>query len=118
VVCLYNGLSDHDAQLLRIKDVNPQILNHYTYITRIINKYSIDYFKIRLSYETWDNIFTNSDNMNVNLLFSMFLNNYLRIFYTSFPLKKVTGKINKNHWIIPGIRISCNHKKYLSSQQG
>jgi hypothetical protein len=29
------------------------------------------------------------DNTNVDSLFNMFLNNYLRIFYTSFPLKKV-----------------------------
>jgi hypothetical protein len=43
----------------------------------------------------------------------MFLNNYLRIFYTSFPLKKVIERVNKNHWITPGLRISCNQKKYL-----
>jgi hypothetical protein len=46
-VCpLYNGLSNHDAQLLTITDVGPQISNHLTY-TRNILKYSIEDFKIR-----------------------------------------------------------------------
>jgi pyruvate/oxaloacetate carboxyltransferase len=46
-VCpLYNGLLDHDAQLLTIKDVSPQISNHLTYTIRNIHKYTID-FKIR-----------------------------------------------------------------------
>jgi hypothetical protein len=111
VCSLYNGLSDHDAQLLIIKDVNPQLSNYYTYIISNIHRYSIKDFKIRLSYKSWDSIFSNNSNMDVDSLFNMFLNNYLRIFYTSFPLKKVTEKVNKNHWITPGIRISCNHKK-------
>jgi hypothetical protein len=51
--------------------------------------------------------------MDVDTLFKMFLNNYLIIFYTSFPLKKVSERGNKNHWITPGIRISCNRKKHL-----
>jgi hypothetical protein len=56
-VCpLYNGLSDHDAQLLTIKDVKPQLSNYYTYIIRNIHRYSIEDFKIRLSYESWDSI--------------------------------------------------------------
>jgi hypothetical protein len=43
-------------------------------------------FKIRLSYEPWDSIFSNNDNMDVDLLFNIFLNNYLGIVYTSFSL--------------------------------
>jgi uncharacterized protein with ParB-like and HNH nuclease domain len=49
-------------------------------------------FKIRLSYESWDSIFSNNDNMDVDSLFSMFLNNYLTIVYTSFPLIKTIEK--------------------------
>jgi hypothetical protein len=54
-----------------------------------IHKYSIEDFKIRLSYEFWLSIFSNNDNMYVDMLFSMFLNKCLRIFYKGFPLKKV-----------------------------
>jgi len=38
----FNGLSDHDAQLLIIKDVNFQSQGHYVYITRNINNYSMN----------------------------------------------------------------------------
>jgi hypothetical protein len=81
---IYNGLSDHDAQLLTIKDINLQTLNHSS--IRNINKYSMEEFKIRPSYEFWDNIFSNNDNMDVDSLFNIFLNNHLRIVYTNFPL--------------------------------
>jgi hypothetical protein len=52
--------------------------------------------------------------MDVDTLFSRFLNNYLRIFYTSFPLKKVAEGGNKNHWITPGIRTSCDYKNFFT----
>jgi hypothetical protein len=46
-------------------------------------------FKIRLSYKFWDTIVSNNDNMDVHSLFNIFLNNYLRIVYTSFPIRKI-----------------------------
>jgi hypothetical protein len=50
----------------------------------------------------------------IDSLFNLFLNNYLRIFYTSFPLHKTIQRSNKNKsWITTGIKISCNHKKDL-----
>jgi hypothetical protein len=47
----FNGLSNHDAQLLIIKDINLQSQDHHVYITRNINNYSLNEFKISLSYE-------------------------------------------------------------------
>jgi hypothetical protein len=85
---IYNGLSDHDAQLLTVKDVNLQLFKHHIYTVRNIHKYSIENFKIRLSYESRDSIFGNNDNVDVDTLFNMFPNNYLRIFYTIFPPSK------------------------------
>jgi hypothetical protein len=49
---IINGLSDHDAQLLTIKDINLQTVNHRSYSIRNINKYSMEEFKIRLNYES------------------------------------------------------------------
>jgi hypothetical protein len=86
---VYNGLSDHDAQLFMIKHINLQTVHHHSYSTRSINTYSMEEFKIRLSYESWDCIFSNNDNMVVDSLFNIFLNNYLRIVYTSFLLRKI-----------------------------
>jgi hypothetical protein len=51
--------------------------------------------------------------MDVDLLFNTFLNNYFRIFYTSFPLPKIIERGNNNYWITTNIRISCNHKKHI-----
>jgi hypothetical protein len=42
-------------------------------------------FQIKLSYETWDSVFNGED---VNVIFNSFLNTYMRIFYSSFPLTK------------------------------
>jgi hypothetical protein len=38
---IYNGLSDHDYQLLTIKGINLLAVNHHSYSIRNINKYSI-----------------------------------------------------------------------------
>jgi hypothetical protein len=65
---IYNQLSDHDAELLIVKNVNVQLFKHHIYTTRNIHKYSTEDFKIRLKYESWDSIFGNNDNMDVDLL--------------------------------------------------
>ena len=108
---LHNGLSDHDAQLLIMKDVNLQMQNHCIHTIRNINKYSVEEFKTRLSYESWDCIFGNNGNMDVDSLFNIFLNNYLRIFYTTFPIRKTIENSNNNSWITAGIKVSCSFKK-------
>jgi hypothetical protein len=109
----FNGLSDHDAQILTIKDINLQSQDHYAYITRNINNYSINEFKISLSYETLDCVFGRNNNPDVDTLFNSFLNNYLGIFYNHFPQCKFIKKHNHNSWITPGINISCKHKRFL-----
>jgi hypothetical protein len=51
--------------------------------------------------------------MDADSLYNMFLNNYLRIFYTSFPHQKINERGNNYYWITTGIRISSNSKKHL-----
>jgi hypothetical protein len=46
----------------------------------------------------------------------MTLNIYLRIFYSSFPPKRViyrNNSDNNNNWIILGIKTLCRHKREL-----
>ena len=52
---------------------------------------------------------------NVNEMFNSFLDAYLKIFYSSFPLKRVhiAKKNNNNNWITLGILTSCKHKREL-----
>jgi hypothetical protein len=105
-----NGLSDNDAQLIAINDINLKILNNTPCYIRNINKHGIADFKIKLSLETWDNV---SDNDDYNSTYNSFLNTYLRMFYSSFPLKKLITKTNGYAWVTTGIRILCKHKREL-----
>jgi hypothetical protein len=75
--------------------------------------YSIEEFKTRLSYESRDSIFGYNGNMDVDILFNSFLNNYLRIFYNNFPSRKIIERSNNNSWITPDTRISCRCKRCL-----
>jgi hypothetical protein len=69
----FNDLSDHDTQLLVIKDINLLSQGHYVYITRKINNDSINKFKISLSYETWDCVFGLNNTLDVDTLFDSLL---------------------------------------------
>jgi hypothetical protein len=70
-------------------------------------------FKTRLSYESWESIFGYNGNIDVDILFNSFLNNYLRIFYTNFPPHKIIKISNNNSWITPVIMTSCRCKRCL-----
>jgi len=110
---LHSGLSDHDAPLLIINDINLQLQNHHIYTVRNINNYSAEEFKTRLGCESWYSIFGYNGNTDIDILFNPFLNNCLRIFYTSFPPCQITERSNNNSWITPGVRISCRRKRRL-----
>ena len=111
VIPIINGMSDHDAQLLTISTDYSHVPIHRSKTVRKINKYTIPDFIATLSSESWDSIFNSED---VNVMFNSFLNIYLRIFYSSFPLKKVTSSNNNdNNWITLGIKTSCGRKREL-----
>ena len=96
--------------MLKIINVNLQLQKHRHYTIRNINNYSVEEFKTRLSYESWDSIFSCNGNIATDTLCNLFHNNYLRIFYTSFPSCKIIERSNNNYWLTPGIRISCKRK--------
>jgi hypothetical protein len=83
---IINGLSDHNAQRIIIRNILEQKCNTHFCFNRRIDRFSIIDFNTKLSYESWEDIF--AENV-VNTIFNNFLNMYLRIFYSSFPLKKV-----------------------------
>jgi hypothetical protein len=101
-----NGLSDHDAQLIKLENIFMQKKANEVKIVRNFDTYSRSDFKIKLSEETWDNIFDESD---VNKMFDNFHNTYLRIFYSCFS-KKNPVKKKENIWMTRGIMVSINHK--------
>jgi phosphopantetheine adenylyltransferase len=77
---------------------------------RLVNKDTIVNFQVQLSYETWDTVFYGE---YINHIFNSFLNTYLRIFYSCFPLTRKKRIAPIIPWITPGIRISCGHKRDL-----
>jgi hypothetical protein len=67
-------------------------------------------FNNKLSYESWEDVINEKD---INTAFNIFLNVYLTIFHSSFPIKKVHTHTVSKSWLTPGIRILCNTKKKL-----
>ena len=82
-------------------------LKKYRFV-RKINEHTINDFLIKLGYENWETVFSPED---VNKMFNSFLDTYLQIFNSSFPLKRVKKK--KKTWITLGILTSCKHKREL-----
>jgi hypothetical protein len=67
-------------------------------------------FNTHLNYELQEDIFAEK---NVNTAFNNFLNTYLRLFYSSFALKKVYFKSCNKAWLTPGLKILCINEKRL-----
>jgi hypothetical protein len=61
---------------MKLNIINRQRQYSETQIIRNFNKYSITELKVKLSYDSWDNIFVKNE---VNIIFSNFLDKYLRI---------------------------------------
>jgi hypothetical protein len=81
---IINGLSDHVAQSITFNAINMKPHNKQFKVIRKINKHAINDFLTKLSYETWDLTFSSND---VDKMFNSFLDTYLKIVYSSFPLK-------------------------------
>jgi len=96
-------MSDHDVQLLTISTEYSYIPTHRSTTVKKINKHTISDFVDKLTCESWDSICNSED---VNAMFNSFLSIYLRIFYSRFPLKKLTNHNNNtdNNWITLGIK--------------
>jgi len=111
IIPLVSGLSDHDAQIITINNITVDNHINKTQSIRKLNKFSVSQFAVNLSYENWNNIFIEED---VNTVFNNFLNTYLRIFNSSFPLQKIYSTYNSKLWITTEIKTSCQHKRELS----
>ena len=106
-----NDLSDHEVQILTINIPVQRQFSRSKFI-RKMDKFTILDFTFKLSNESWEGVFNNND---VNLMFNYFLNTYLNIFHSSFPLVRINVKNSNNNCITPGIKISCKRKRELFS---
>ena len=105
-----NGLSDHDAQLITIHTHNLRSYAKKYMLIRQINYHTINDFLTKLSCELWDGVFSTTA---VNKMFNSFLDTYLKIFYSSFPLKRAHINKKQKNWITVGIQTSCKHKREI-----
>jgi hypothetical protein len=106
---LINGLSDHDAQIIELRNLYINLNNRYKF-TRRFDRNSIFTFIDSLSYENWEEVFLED---NVNIIFNKFLNIFLRDFNVSFPVVKRKEYTKSNPWLTTGIRNSCITKRNL-----
>jgi hypothetical protein len=74
---LSNGLSDHKAQLLEILYIDLEPQNQQQQLVGKIDNNSMADSVMKLSYETWDTVFSYAD---IDTKFNSFLNTYLSIF--------------------------------------
>jgi ribosomal protein S4 len=95
---------------LVLRNINIRCQKIQPTVTRQINETTIAQFKLHLSEENWSNTFNEED---MESSFNNFLNEYLRIFNHSFPLKKYYNKHTKQGWLTKGIKIPCQHKRDL-----
>jgi hypothetical protein len=110
IIPIVNGLSDHDAQLLLLNNVTTKVSKGQCYTKRQIIRMNIENFRLTLSFETWDEVFTDG---NVDKIFISFLSTYFRAFNSSFPVQKTFQNYNNKAWLTAGIRISCQHRQDL-----
>jgi hypothetical protein len=109
IIPISNGLSNHDAQIIQLHDVDIPTQQIKPCNKSEINEATIAQFKINLSYESW-HVFNDED---PDSSYNNFLNTYLRIYYNSFPTQKVHIHNNNKAWLTKGIRNSCQKKQNL-----
>ena len=103
-------LSRRELQILVIENVFLLKQRNNVISKRDINDQSILEFKLLLSHENWEEIFTEDD---VNISFNKFLNTYIRICNSCFIKKQKNSNIIFKPWLTKGIKTSCNRKREL-----
>ena len=107
----YNGLSDHDAQMLTLYIPSHKSLKHgLTRTGRKCGDFSISEFQTNLSYENLESVLNSTSDNDVNVIFKNFLNTYLRIFSCKIPVHKSLVRNKVKVWLTKGTLISCRHK--------
>jgi hypothetical protein len=85
---------------------NPQYVRNYS-------NFNINKFHEMLSYELWDDVFTND---NVNNILNEFLNAYLNIFYSCL-LKKLLANISIIHGLFKEYELLAKERGVVSQIQ-
>jgi hypothetical protein len=79
-----------------------------------INAALIANFNNKLTYESWEDVINEK---NINIAFNTFLNIYLTIFHSSFPIKKFMFTLPVNPGLRPELGFNVIRKKALFSSK-
>ena len=114
---LFSDISDH-LPILHVCDLNTFHFNKYTTQTtntRVINNANINVFKQAIKDISWQSVF--SDNSDPELSFSEFSETFLKVYNTSFPIKRKVVKTNidknKSPWMTKSVLKSVRTKNKL-----
>ena len=111
VFSLISRLFDHEAQYLCVNNIlNRQTGNFRLVKKTLITKSAMSTFTEMLESNPGIIFINHSD---VNTRFNLFLNTFLIILDSCFPMQYVTNNTTNNIWITKGINISCKHKTFL-----
>jgi hypothetical protein len=87
-----NGLSDHDAQIIVLRDIAIRTYDKNLYFCRSFNRLSAVDLNLKLSYESWDNVFSYND---VNESFNNFLDTYLTLILLTWTKWRAPASASK-----------------------
>ena len=114
---LFSDISDH-LPILHVCDLDTFHFNKYTTQTtntRVINNANINVFKQAIKDIFWQSVL--SDNSDPELSFSEFSKTFLKVYNTSFPIKrkviKTTIDKNRSPWITKSVLKSVRTKNKL-----
>jgi len=107
---MYNGLSNHKAQLIVIENIVLTKLRNNITTKRDINDQRILEFQLLVGDENCEEIFIEDD---TNTSFKKFLNIYLKIFHSCFIKKHTNFSTISKPQITKGIKTSCNRNREL-----
>ena len=105
-----NGLSDHDGQLMLLRDINCPSVKSTPIQRRVMDDSSTLKFLDLPSYENWEKIFNGDD---INSMFNIFLDTYLKVFQSCFPFTQKSNFFRCKPWITQGIK-NLKKKKTVS----
>jgi hypothetical protein len=104
VLCCFlpkcNWHTNHDAQVLSLSDIIVPDDRNELYSYREISTHSLNEFQTSLSYEAWENVFSDND---TNATFNNFLSTFVRTFNASFPKKRTKLRQNSKAGLTTGI---------------
>lgn len=107
------GISDHRAIFISIKDDNVKQIDKKPHAqkSRLFSNKNITLFLNKLEHFQW----TDLNTMSSQQMYNTFLNQFVTVFETCFPLKfyNKRSKKKRKNWITEGIRVSSAKKRQL-----